>query len=79
MYKLGKRQRIQKENVDTRPFEDVVGYRNALQTERNETKGKVFMLKDCMPNVPELLSTYFEYTSNILINLLAHKTNSLLS
>ena len=36
MYKLGKRQRIQKENVDTRPFEDVVGYRNALQTERNE-------------------------------------------
>lgn len=34
---------------------------------RNETKGKVFMLKDCMPNVPELLSTYFEYTSNILI------------
>lgn len=34
---------------------------------RNDTKGKVFMLKDCLPNVPELLPFYFEYTSNILI------------
>ncbi|PWA04065.1 THUMP-like domain-containing protein [Flavobacterium psychrotolerans] len=34
---------------------------------RNETKGKVFMLKDCLPNVPELLEFYFNYTENILI------------
>lgn len=34
---------------------------------RNDTKGKVFLLKDCLPNVPELLDFYFEYSSNILI------------
>jgi hypothetical protein len=34
---------------------------------RNETKGKVFMLKDCLPNVPEKLDFYFNFTSNIMI------------
>lgn len=34
---------------------------------RNEAKGKVFMLKDCLPNVPELLDFYFEFAPNILI------------
>lgn len=34
---------------------------------RNETKGKVFMLIDCSPNVPELLDFYFEFTENIMI------------
>ena len=34
---------------------------------RNEAKGKVFMLKDCLPNVPELLDFYFNYSKNILI------------
>ena len=34
---------------------------------RNDAKGKVFMLKDCSPNVPELLDFYFKYSSNILI------------
>ncbi|KOS05021.1 SAM-dependent methyltransferase [Flavobacterium akiainvivens] len=34
---------------------------------RNDAKGKVFMLKDCLPNVPDLLSTYFEYTDNIMV------------
>lgn len=34
---------------------------------RSDAKGKVFMLKDCLPNVPELLETYFEYSENILI------------
>lgn len=34
---------------------------------RNESKGKVFMLKDCLPNVPELLDFYFNYSDNILI------------
>lgn len=34
---------------------------------RNETKGKVFMLKDCLPNVPELLPFYFTKSDNILI------------
>ena len=34
---------------------------------RNDAKGKVFMLKDCLPNVPDLLEIYFEYSNNILI------------
>ncbi len=34
---------------------------------RNDAKGKVFMLKDCSPNVPELINFYFNYSSNILI------------
>jgi len=34
---------------------------------RSDVKGKVFMLKDCLPNVPNLLDIYFEYSDNILI------------
>ena len=34
---------------------------------RNAFKGKVFMLKDCLPNVPELLDFYFNYSNSILI------------
>lgn len=34
---------------------------------RNDAKGKVFMLKDCLPNVPDLLDFYFENSDSILI------------
>ena len=34
---------------------------------RNDVKGKVFMLKDCMPNVPEMLDFYFEFSDNIMV------------
>lgn len=34
---------------------------------RNDAKGKVFMLRDCLPNVPDLLSFYFQFAPNILI------------
>lgn len=34
---------------------------------RNDQKGKVFMLKDCLPNVPELLDFYFTFSNHILI------------
>ena len=34
---------------------------------RNASKGKVFMLKDCLPNVPELLDFYFNYSNSIFI------------
>jgi hypothetical protein len=34
---------------------------------RNDAKGKVFMLKDCLPNVPENLDLYFEKSDAILI------------
>ena len=34
---------------------------------RNDEKGKVFMLKDCLPNVPELLNDYLLFSKNILV------------
>lgn len=34
---------------------------------RSDLKGKVFLLQDCEPNVPELLSLYFSKTKNILV------------
>lgn len=34
---------------------------------RSDVKGKVFLLKDCLPNVPENLNSYFNYSKNILI------------
>lgn len=34
---------------------------------RNDAKGKVFMLRDCLPNVPEQLDFYYRFTANILI------------
>ena len=34
---------------------------------RSGLKGKVFMLQDCLPNVPNLLPDYFVYTNKILV------------
>ena len=34
---------------------------------RHDVKGKVFFLKDCLPNVPEHLDTLFEHSDHILI------------
>ncbi len=34
---------------------------------RNDIKGKVFLLKDCLPNIPDNLDTIFEFTNNILV------------
>lgn len=34
---------------------------------RNDSKGKVFMLKDCSPNVPQLLDLYLKKTTSVLI------------
>ena len=34
---------------------------------RNDAKGKVFLLKDCLPNVPENLDFYFNHSDAILI------------
>lgn len=34
---------------------------------RSESKGKVFMLKDCLPNVPENTDLYFSKSKSILI------------
>ncbi|MFM9824652.1 THUMP-like domain-containing protein [Flavobacterium sp.] len=34
---------------------------------RNDAKGKVFMLQDCLPNVPEHLDLLYKYSDSILI------------
>lgn len=34
---------------------------------RNCAKKKVFMHKDCLPNIPEMLDFYFEFTDHIII------------
>ncbi|WP_375239497.1 class I SAM-dependent methyltransferase [Aurantibacter sp.] len=34
---------------------------------RSDIKGKVFLLKDCLPNVPQHLNSLFEKSNNILI------------
>lgn len=34
---------------------------------RHDTKGKVFYLKDCLPNVPDNLELLFKHTDNMLI------------
>lgn len=34
---------------------------------RNDLKGKVFLLNDCLPNVPKNLDCFFEYSDKILI------------
>ncbi|MDD5150571.1 MAG: class I SAM-dependent methyltransferase [Flavobacterium sp.] len=34
---------------------------------RNDDKGKVFMLQDCLPNIPENLDLLFQYSNSILI------------
>ncbi len=34
---------------------------------RNDAKGKVFLLKDCLPNVPENLDLYFNNSDAVLI------------
>jgi len=34
---------------------------------RHDRKGKVFLLKDCLPNVPENLNLFFDRSTNIII------------
>ena len=34
---------------------------------RHDSKGKVFFLNDCLPNIPEQLDTLFNYTKNVMI------------
>jgi hypothetical protein len=34
---------------------------------RNDSKGKVFFLKDCLPNIPQHLDTIFKCTKNVMV------------
>ncbi len=34
---------------------------------RNDSKGRVFLLEDCLPNIPQNLNVLFKFTDNILL------------
>ncbi|MBR9757758.1 MAG: class I SAM-dependent methyltransferase [Algicola sp.] len=34
---------------------------------RHDTKGKVFFLKDCLPNIPQHLNTLFNHTNSVMV------------
>ncbi|WP_299886592.1 class I SAM-dependent methyltransferase [uncultured Lacinutrix sp.] len=34
---------------------------------RDNIKGKVFLLSDCLPNVPKFLDAYFKYSKNVIV------------
>jgi len=51
-------------NIDTN-FEWIY----ADPSRRNETKGKVFLLQDCLPNIPENLGLLFNKSDNILLKV----------
>ena len=36
---------------------------------RNDKKGKVFLLEDCLPNIPKNLASLFQFTNNILLKI----------
>jgi PG_1098 ferredoxin-like domain/THUMP domain-like len=36
---------------------------------RHDTKGKVFYLKDCLPNIPEKIDLLFKHSDNILVKV----------
>ncbi|MDY7396613.1 rRNA adenine N-6-methyltransferase family protein [Aureibaculum sp. 2210JD6-5] len=42
---------------------------NIDPSRRNDVKGKVFLLEDCEPNVPENLSTLFNFSDNIMVKV----------
>ncbi len=45
------------------------GWIYADPSRRNEARGKVFLLNDCLPNIPENLDLLFKKTSNILLKI----------
>jgi len=54
---------IQYLTKSNKPFDWVY----ADPSRRHSSKGKVFFLNDCLPNIPEQLPAIFKYTENILI------------
>ena len=64
------------ENIETITGDSLQTLKNLKQkfdwiyidpSRRNDIKGKVFLLNDCLPNVPENLDFLFEHSTNILI------------
>lgn len=64
------------ENVDTVVGDSLAYLKSSSQkfdwiyadpSRRNDTKGKVFLLKDCLPNIPEHLDFLFAHSSQIMV------------
>ena len=64
------------DNVKTVPENGIEYLKNTSKTfdwiyidpsRRHDSKGKVFFLKDCLPNVPEHIDILFEHSKNIII------------
>ena len=63
-------------NIKTKAIDGLLYLKNQQQpfdwvfidpSRRNDIKGKVFLLEDCLPNVPQHLEFLFQHTGNILI------------
>lgn len=69
-------QQLKVDNIDTLNVDGIKYLQNSSvkfdwiyidPSRRNDIKGKVFLLNDCLPNVPENLDELFEYSNSILI------------
>lgn len=63
-------------NIDTQNIDGIEYLKKASKrfdwiyidpSRRHDTKGKVFFLNDCLPNIPEQLDVLFECSNNIMI------------
>lgn len=63
-------------NIDTQNIDGIqflkennkpVDWIYADPSRRHDSKGKVFFLNDCLPNIPSQLDTIFNYTKNVMI------------
>lgn len=50
-------------------YEEKFDWIYADPSRRNDVKEKVFLLKDCLPNIPENLNSLFQKTDNILLKV----------
>lgn len=69
-------QQLNIQNIKTIPQDGIEYLKDSSRTydwiyidpsRRHDSKGKVFFLKDCLPNVPEHLDMFFKHSENIMI------------
>jgi len=69
-------EQLQVSNVETKNIDGISFLNQTSQhydwiyidpSRRHDSKGKVFFLKDCLPNVPKNIETLFKHSKNILI------------
>ncbi len=70
--------RLKVKNVETHFGDGIEFIKNSKEkfdwiyadpSRRNDAKGKVFLLEDCLPNIPENLNLLFEKTDHILLKV----------